>query len=79
MAEGDHEKIDFESELIKLLDREPFHPFSITLTSGERYAITADRQVALGGNTVVVVLPKTGIQFFRKNQIVSVDVPEPAN
>ena len=73
------EQINFEEELIKLLDRDPFQAFTITLTSGERFDITADRQVALGGNTVVVVLPRRGIQFFRKNQIVCVDVPEPAN
>jgi hypothetical protein len=75
---AEHEEINFEDELRRCLRADPFVPFDIVVTSGDRYEITNDEQVALGGNTVVVVLPKTGIRFFRKNQIVAVHVHEPS-
>jgi len=77
MAEG-YEEINFEDELRKYARAEPFTPFDIVVTSGDRYEITNPLQLAIGGNTVVVVLPRTGIQFFRKNQIVAVHVHESA-
>ena len=75
---ADQEQINFEDELRRYADARPFTPFDIVVTSGDRYSITDWHQLAFGGNTVVVVLPKTGIQFFRKNQIVAVHVHEPA-
>jgi hypothetical protein len=72
------EELNFEEELIKYADAKPFVPFDIVVTSGDRYTINSRWQLAFGGNTIVVVLPRTGIQFFRKNQIVAVHVHEPA-
>lgn len=72
------EEMNLEGEVEKLLDRGPFHPFTIVLTSGDRYEVTGPRGLAFGGNVVVVVHPRTGISFFRRNQIVAVDAPEPA-
>ena len=76
MAES--ENIDFEDELRRYWRQEPFVPFDIVVTSGDRYAIGQPEQLAFGGNVVVVVLPRTGIRFFRKNQIVAVHVHESA-
>jgi len=73
------EEINFQEELRKYAKAEPFLPFEIVVTCGGRYLITDPWQLAIGGNTVVVVLPKTGIRFFRKNQIVAVHVHEPAS
>ena len=70
------EQINSDEEIDGLLAREPFVPFSIVLTSGDRYGVTSPRQVAIGGNTVVVMRPRRGISFFRKSQMVAVDVPE---
>lgn len=76
---AEHEEINFEDELRRHRDAEPFTPFGIVVTSGDRYSITDPWQMAMGGNTVVAVLPKTGIRFFRKNQIVAVHVHETAS
>ncbi len=70
------EEINFEGEILKLMEREPFVLFTIRLTSGDHYEVTDPHRVALGGSTVVVVHPRSGISFFRKNQIVAVDAPE---
>jgi hypothetical protein len=72
------EEIRFENELNGLLDREPFVPFTIVLASGDRYKVTGSRQVAIGENVIVIVPPKSTHVFFRKNQIVGVEVEEPA-
>jgi mannose-6-phosphate isomerase-like protein (cupin superfamily) len=48
------------------------------LASGDRYKVTGSRQVAIGENVIVIVPPKSTHVFFRKNQIVGVEVEEPA-
>ena len=72
------EEISFEEEILRLLDDEPFAPFTIVLTSGDRYEVTDPHQVALGGSVVVYVPPRGGISFIRKNQIVAVQSHQPA-
>jgi hypothetical protein len=61
------EDISFEGEIIKLLDADPFVPFSIIVTSGDRFEVADPHAVAVGANVVVVVEPREGISFFRKN------------
>ena len=75
---ADREEISFEEELRRALGQQPFHPFTIKLTSGDRYKVTDPWQVAIGTTTVVFMHPKRGASFLRKNQIVAVDVPERA-
>ena len=71
------ETIDFEKDLEKLLDQDPFVPFDMVLSSGDRYEVSNPRWVAMGGNVVVVLQPG-GSAFFRKSQIIAVNVREPA-
>jgi hypothetical protein len=75
---AEHEQLKFEEELQRCCRAEPFIPFDIVLTSGDRYEITHWQQLAFGENMIVVAQPKTGIRFFRKNQIVAVHVHEPS-
>jgi hypothetical protein len=72
------EEIRFESELNDLLDREPFVPFTIVVASGDCYRVTGPRQVAIGENVIIVVPVKSTHAFFRKNQVVGIEVEEPA-
>jgi hypothetical protein len=72
------EEIRFESELNDLLDREPFVPFTIVVASGDRYKITGPRQVAIGENVIIVVPVRSTHAFFRKSQVVGIEVEEPA-
>jgi hypothetical protein len=72
------ENLRFDDELNDLLDRDPFVPFSIVVASGDRYKVTGPRQVAMGENVIVICPPKSTVVFFRKNQIVGVEVEEPA-
>jgi hypothetical protein len=72
------EQINFEDEFRRYARAEPFVPFDIVVTSGDRYEVTNSDQVAFTGNAVVVALPKHGIRFFRKSQIVAVHVHEPS-
>ena len=72
------EELNFDDEIIKLLDTDPFHPFSLVLSSGDRYEVTDPHRVAMGMNVVILVHPRSGVLFLRKTQIVAVDVPEAA-
>jgi hypothetical protein len=70
------EQMNFEDEIRRLLRREPFQPFLVNLTSGEKIPVSDPLQMAIGdGNTVAILYPRAGGIFIRKNQIVSVEEP----
>jgi hypothetical protein len=71
------EQINFEDELRRYAESIPFVPFEILTSSGERYEVQERLQFAMGNTAVVLVLPKTGIQLIRKNQITALHVHEP--
>ena len=71
------EQISFDEELRKYVRADPFTPFDIYTTSGTTYEVTDSIQVAVNQSTVVVALPKTGVQLIRKNQIVAIHLHEP--
>ena len=72
------DELRFEDELNSLIDHDPFVPFTILVASGDRYRITGPKQVLVGDSMVVIVPPKSTMSFFRKSQIVGVEVEEPA-
>lgn len=56
----------------------PFVPFTIIMNNGDRYEITRPLSVAVG-NSLIWLAPKgTGFVYLRKNQIIGVEVQEPA-
>ena len=67
------EELSFEGEIVKLLDAEPFVPFAIIVSSGNRYEISDPHRVALGENIVFIIDQVEGLSFLRKNQIVSIE------
>ena len=75
---AEHEGIDFEDELRRYWRKDPFVPFDIVTTSGDRYEINDPGKIAFGTNAIIIALRKTGIQMIRKNQIVAVHVREPS-
>ncbi|HEY1923353.1 MAG TPA: hypothetical protein VGG44_11440 [Tepidisphaeraceae bacterium] len=77
MPEHEPEQIDFRDEVRRYATAIPFVPFDIVTAGGTRYKVQESLQVALGDSAVVVVLPKTGIQIIRKNQITALHVHEP--
>jgi hypothetical protein len=77
--EKEPERISFDDELRKLARAVPFVPFDIITTSGARYEVTDTMEIAVGYSTVVLVLPKIGVQMIRKNQIVAIHANEPAS
>jgi hypothetical protein len=72
------ERIEFEEELRKYGRAEPFVPFEIILTSGDRILVNNSDHLAFTGNSIILAEPRLGIRMFRKNQIVGFHVHEPA-
>jgi hypothetical protein len=70
------ENIRFEREIDDLLDKEPFVPFTIILTSGTRYTIPGPRRLAMGRSVFWAVPSDSPAAFFRKSQIASIEVNE---
>ena len=64
--------MDFESEFQRVVDADPFLPFDIVVTSGDRFHIADKDQLSIGANFVMIFLPKKDVYFFRKNQMVAV-------
>ena len=60
--------------IIHLKRREPFAPFRIVMTSGDRYSIEDPDALAIGGSQLFYYLPGTGrLIHMRLNQIAVVE------
>jgi len=58
-----------------LLERDPFQPFRIVISSGDRYDVTNPHLVAIGQTQIFYCYPQSDrISFIRTNQIVAVDM-----
>ena len=59
-----------------LINREPFVPFRIVMTSGDRYLIEDPEALAIGGDQLHYFLPRTDkAVHMRMNQIATVEDP----
>ncbi len=64
----------------QLLDRQPFEPFRIVVTNGDRYEVPDPHLVALLASQVFYAHPKSDrFSIIRANQIVSVDLLQSAS
>jgi hypothetical protein len=72
------EEISIVEEIGRYAQAQPFIPFSIVLTSGDRYPITGPLQLAVGKSIVIVVPEGERHSVLRQNQIAAIDVHEPA-
>ncbi len=67
------EELSFDDEIVKLLDADPFVPFVIIVSSGDRYEITDHHRVAVGGSVICVIQPREGLCVLRKFDVVAVE------
>ena len=69
----------FDETIRQLLHRKPFQPFVVTLRDGESVEVTRRFQLALGeGRTIAIIAGRPRGMFILKDEIVSVDLLEPA-
>ena len=62
-----------------MLEREPFQPFHIVLTSGERYDVTDPHLVAWGRTQITVYTSRSDrFAILRVSQITAVEAREAA-
>ena len=72
------EEIDIVSEIEKALDRQPFQPFTLVASSGDRYEVTGRHQVAVGRAVVIILPPDSTSIYLRTSQLVAVEIAAPA-
>ncbi len=65
-------------DIQELLDRRPFAPFRIFLTSGDRFDITLRHSVAVGRGSIFIVLPDDRWKWVPYSQIASVETLQAA-
>jgi|HubBroStandDraft_1064217.scaffolds.fasta_scaffold2785046_1 hypothetical protein len=65
------EDLGFEDELNSRINRDPFEPFEMIISSGDRFAIDGRVQVAVGRGTITLFHPRSGVTIIRKNQLVA--------
>jgi hypothetical protein len=69
------EEVRFEDVLDQKVNSTPFEPFALTVTSGERFEISQQMQVAIGRNTITLFHSRSGFTMLRKNHLVTLHVP----
>jgi hypothetical protein len=68
-----------KEQLQELLDRDPYVPFTIIMTSGHEYDVVNPHLVALGQSQITVYVPKSDRNhILRLNQIASFHVAQEA-
>jgi hypothetical protein len=66
-------------EILDRLNREPFVPFRIVLTSGQGFDVTNPNLVAVGESILHVMYPRSDrYAILRMNQIASLEILETA-
>jgi len=72
------ERITVGNEIRQLLDSDPFGPFIIVMSSGDRYQVRDAREVIFGQDAITLVpLRSGGHSTLRLNQISSLEVSDP--
>jgi|HubBroStandDraft_3_1064219.scaffolds.fasta_scaffold1062787_2 hypothetical protein len=66
------EEVKFEEVLDQRVNSIPFEPFAVSLTSGERFEINNQTQVAIGKSTVTLYYARSGFTTLRKSQLVAI-------
>ena len=67
------------AQLQEHLDREPFQPFRIITTSGDRYEVLTPHEVAIAKTYLFYAFPHSDRSaHIRLNQIVALESAEPA-
>ena len=72
------EEIGLRGKLIKLLEGDPFVPFQIVMSSGDRFEITDPHSVAVARDVVVVLPPRGVSSTLRWNHINALTVKDNA-
>jgi hypothetical protein len=68
------------AQLNEHLDREPFRPFRIITTSGDRYEVLSPREVAVAQTYLFYAFPRSDRSaHVRLNQIVALETMEEAS
>jgi hypothetical protein len=74
------EEITIGSELRRLRDAEPFRPFAIIMSSGERYRVDDAPEIILAREAIVLVpLQRRSQSTLRMNHVSSIDLIEPTS
>jgi hypothetical protein len=69
------EEVKFEEVLDQRVNSIPFEPFALSVTSGERFEINNQAQVAIGKSTVTLYHARSGFTMLRKSQLVAIHAP----
>jgi hypothetical protein len=67
------EEISITGEIKRMLERQPFRPFVIILTSGDRYEVTGLHQLAIGESVAILLPPNSTSIYMRTNQIAAIE------
>jgi len=65
--------LTFDGELLRWLRAEPFEPFTISLSSGERVRVDEPQQLIIGQNVATLFWSAGGSIVIRKSQLVAMD------
>jgi hypothetical protein len=72
------ERITVGGELARLANRDPFEPFVIVMSSGERYRVEDPNEIIFGRGAIVIVpLSGGGHSTLRESELSSIEVIAP--
>jgi hypothetical protein len=67
------EELNILGELESLRTKQPFEPFTIVTTAGDRYPVTVDHYMTVAINMIVLLPPKSSRVYLRPAHICALE------
>ena len=67
------------AEIVGLLRRKPFVPFTVLRNNGERYEVAERGRAGLSPWTIGIAPPDSRLTIFQMDEVVGIEVHEPAS
>jgi hypothetical protein len=73
------EELNIRDEIKRARKREPFIPFKLVMTSGDRYEVKDPDSIAIGESIIVILPPRSVSVHLRMNQVITLEEFEAAH
>ncbi|HZK80313.1 MAG TPA: hypothetical protein VFC46_04580 [Humisphaera sp.] len=72
------EQLKFDEEVQMLIHADPFKPFTLIFSSGDKFEVTDPGFFVFGEGVIYLVQQKSGLAIFRKHELIGVEVHQNA-
>jgi hypothetical protein len=73
------EEFNFDEEIDRAVNADPFAPFTIVTACGDRYEVSHPNLIAFGGDVIMLLRPRVGSIRLRSYNVTALEIHESAH